>query len=77
MPHLGRLGRNCYFTYGFSGQGVALTAIASRVIAEAITGRSERLDLFARIPHRPLPAPPLLAPTLALALLWYRLRDRL
>lgn len=77
LPHIGRLGRACYFAQGFSGQGVALTAIAGRVIAEAIAGRAERLDLFARIPHRPLPAPPLLAPALALALLWYRFRDSL
>lgn len=77
MPHVGRLGRNGYFAHGFSGQGVALTAMAGRVIAEAVAGRSDRLDLLARIPHRPLPRPPLLAPALKLALLWHRLSDRL
>jgi gamma-glutamylputrescine oxidase len=75
VPHLGRLGANCYFAQGFSGQGVALTAIAGRVIAEAIAGHSERFDLFARIPHSPFPGGPLRTPTLMLAMLWYHLRD--
>jgi gamma-glutamylputrescine oxidase len=77
-PHLGRVAPNLYFAQGFSGQGVAITAIAAEVIAEAIKGQAERFDLFARIPHRAFPGGKYLrAPTLALAMTWFRLRDRL
>ena len=77
-PHLGRVGPNVYFAQGFSGQGVALTGIAGRIIAEAIAGQAERFDIFARLPHTDFPGGRLLrTPTLALAMLWYRMRDLL
>ena len=77
-PHLGRLGQTTYFAHGFSGQGVALTGIAGKVIAEAIAGQAERFDLFAKLPHTTFPGGRLLrTPTLALAMLWNRLRDLL
>lgn len=75
-PHLGRHSPNIYFAQGYSGQGVAITAIAGKVIAEAIAGQAERFDLFTRIPHQRFPGGPhLRAPTLALAMTWFRLRD--
>ena len=74
-PHLGRIGSASYFAHGFSGQGVALTAIAGRIMAEAIAGQAERFDVFARIPHRAFPGGPLRTPALMLAMLWYRMRD--
>jgi gamma-glutamylputrescine oxidase len=74
-PHLGRVGPTSYFAHGFSGQGVALTAIAGHVMAEAIAGQAERFDLFARIPHSAFPGGPLRTPALMLAMLWFRLRD--
>ena len=74
-PQLGRLGPASYFAQGFSGQGVALTAIAGRVMAEAVAGQAERFDLFARIPHSIFPGGPLRTPALMLAMLWFRLRD--
>ena len=74
-PHLGRVGPTSYFAQGFSGQGVALTAITGQVMAEAIAGQAERFDLFARIPHSAFPGGPLRTPALMLAMLWFRLRD--
>jgi gamma-glutamylputrescine oxidase len=77
-PHLGRLGQSTYFAHGFSGQGVALTGVAGKVMAEAISGQAERFDLFTRLPHTTFPGGRLLrTPTLALAMLWYRMRDLL
>ena len=77
-PHLGRIGPNVYFAQGFSGQGVALTGIAGLIIAEAIAGQAERFDVFTRLPHSDFPGGRLLrTPTLALAMLWYRMRDLL
>lgn len=75
-PHLGRIGRNIFFAQGYSGQGVAFTAVAGKIMAEAIAGQAERLDLLARLPHTTFPGGRLFrTPTLALAMLWYRMRD--
>ena len=75
-PHWGRLAPNVYFAQGFSGHGVASTGLAGRLIAEAIGGQSQRLDLFAKIPHAPFPGGRALrTPLLVLAMAWYRMRD--
>jgi gamma-glutamylputrescine oxidase len=75
-PHFGRLEPDVYFLQGFSGHGISLAGIAGQLVAEAIAGTAERFDVFARIPHRNFPGGMLLRrPALALAMLWYRLRD--
>jgi gamma-glutamylputrescine oxidase len=77
-PHFGRLQPDVYFLQGFSGHGISLAGIAGQLVAEAIAGTAERFDVFARIPHRNFPGGMLLRrPALALAMLWYRLRDLL
>ncbi len=77
-PHWGRLTPNLYFAQGFSGHGVAAAGLAGRLIAEAVLGQSERLDLFERIRHRPFPGGRALRmPLLVAAMAWYRLRDAL
>lgn len=78
-PHFGRLGQdNIYFAQGFSGHGMALTNLAGKVMAEAIAGSSERLDVFARLKHLDFPGGPWLrTPALVLGMLYYRLRDLL
>ena len=76
-PHFGRLGDNVYFAHGYSGTGVALTGLAGRLLAEAVSGQAERFDLFGRLPHTSFPGGRLLRmPILVLAMTWYRLRDR-
>jgi gamma-glutamylputrescine oxidase len=78
LPHFGRLGANAYFAQGFSGQGVALTSLAGKLIAEAVAGDAERFDVFARLPHRNFPGGTLLRhPALVLGMLYYALRDKL
>ena len=75
-PDFGRLGQNIYYLQGFSGHGVALTGLAGRLVAEAIQGQSERLDVFARLRHHRFPGGSMLrTPALALAMVWERLRD--
>ncbi len=76
-PNFGRLAPNVYFLQGFCGHGLALAGIAGELVAEAIAGTRERFDVFARLPHRDFPGGPLRRPVLALAMLWYRLRDLL
>ena len=76
IPQLGRLEGNLYYALGYSGHGVAPTHIAGRVIAEAIAGTAERLDVFDRIRHWKLPGGKWFAsPALALGMLYYRLKD--
>lgn len=75
-PDFGRLGDNLYYLQGFSGHGVALTGLAGRVVAEAVAGQAARFDLFARLKHHAFPGGPLLrTPTLALGMLWHRMKD--
>lgn len=77
-PHFGRLTPNVYFAQGFSGHGVIATGLAGKLVSEAIRGQSERLDLFARIQHRPFPGGRALrTPMLVAAMAWYKLRDAL
>ncbi|HEY2891542.1 MAG TPA: FAD-binding oxidoreductase [Dongiaceae bacterium] len=78
LPHLGRLPGDIYFAQGYSGQGVALSSLAGKLMTEAIAGTAERFDLFARIPHCTFPGGTLLRhPAMVLGMLWYALRDRL
>lgn len=77
-PHFGRTGRNVYFAQGFSGHGIALTGLAGKLIAEALSGTAERFDVFSRIPHMPFPGGAVLrTPALVLAMAYFRLRDLL
>jgi gamma-glutamylputrescine oxidase len=81
LPQIGRLpGRsNVYFAQGYAGHGVAVTHLAGRLLAEAITGQAEGgFDLFARVSHAAFPGGRhLRAPLLALGMAWYRLKQAL
>jgi len=77
-PDFGRSGGNVYHLQGFSGHGLALTGLAGRLVAEAMTGDASRFDVFARLRHRNFPGGRWLRmPTLVLGMAWYRLRDML
>ena len=77
-PDFGRLAPNVFYLQGFSGHGMSLTALAGKVVAEAVAGTAERFDVFARLPHRDFPGGPWLRrPSLVLAMLYYRLKDLL
>ena len=84
-PDFGRLdaalvggARNVYYLQGFSGHGLALTGLAGRLVAEAMTGDASRFDVFARLKHRPFPGGRWLRmPSLVAGMAWYRLRDML
>jgi gamma-glutamylputrescine oxidase len=77
-PDFGRIGPNVYYLQGFSGHGLALTGLAGRVVAEAMTADAGRFDLFARLRHRAFPGGRLLrTPALVLGMAWYRMKDLL
>jgi len=77
-PHFGQLPGNLWFAQGFSGHGVALTGLAGKLMAEAICGTPQRFALFSRFRHASFPGGRWLrTPALVLAMLYYRMRDRL
>jgi len=78
LPDCGRLGAATYYAHGYSGQGVALSGLYGKIIAEAIRGQASRFDLFAKIKHLPFPGGPLMrTPLLVAAMAYYRIRDAL
>ena len=63
---------------GFSGHGVALTAVAGRSLAEAIAQDRTRFDTLSKLPTPSFPGGAYSrAPLLTLAMTWYSLRDRI
>ena len=78
LPCFGRLEPDTFYVQGYSGQGVALTSLAGKLVAEALAGTAERFDVFARIPKPSFPGGTLLRwPGLVAGMLYYGLRDRL
>ena len=76
IPHFGRTNDDIYFVQGFSGHGVALTGLAGTILADAIMGDSENIDVMQSLRHMPFPCGFLRTPALALGMTWYKLRDR-
>ena len=78
LPCFGRLDPDIFYAQGYSGQGVALTSLAGKLIAEAVAGTAERFDVMARIPKPTFPGGTLLRwPGLVAGMLYYGLRDKL
>ena len=76
-PDFGRVAPNIYYLQGFSGHGVALTGLAGKLVAEAISGQAERLDLISSIKHHDFPGGKLLrTPALVLGMAWFQLREK-
>jgi gamma-glutamylputrescine oxidase len=77
VPDCGRLSPTVYYTHGYSGQGVALSGLYGKLMAEAIRGTAERFDLLAKVKHLPFPGGPARTPILVAAMMYYRIRDAL
>lgn len=78
VPLLGRIGANVFYALGYSGHGVSLSHACGEIMADAVAGTSERLDIFASVPHRKIPFGQMFGSQLvALGMLYYRLRDAL
>ncbi|MFD2191262.1 NAD(P)/FAD-dependent oxidoreductase [Pistricoccus aurantiacus] len=78
LPQFGVLGDNVYYAQGYSGHGVTCSHLAGRLIAEVMSGRDERFDAFAGLPHLPFPGGRMLrVPLSALGAWYYRTRDAL
>ncbi|TGG91446.1 FAD-binding oxidoreductase [Natronospirillum operosum] len=78
MPQVGRLPDGIYHAQAYSGHGLNATHMAARVLAEAISQESRRIDIFNRIPHITFPGGRRFrSPLLALGMLYHRLKDLL
>lgn len=78
LPCLRRIQPNIYSASGYSGHGVAMATLSGRLVAEAMQGQAEKFDVMASIKTPGFPGGPAFrSPLLALAMLWYTLRDRL
>ncbi|MCG5075557.1 NAD(P)/FAD-dependent oxidoreductase [Paraburkholderia tagetis] len=75
-PDFGAVDPNYYYVQGFSGHGVALTGIAGRVVAQAITGERASFDLFSRVRHARFPGGPAWRrPTLEIGMMYHRVME--
>ena len=78
MPHFGTLSENIYFAQGYSGHGVPTATFAGKLLGEALTGKPERFEAFAKLPTPTFPGGTLLRwPGLVVGMLYYTLLDKL
>ena len=78
LPQIGRIGKNIYYSQGYSGHGLTCTHLAGKVLSDAIQGQAERYDVFASLPQYPFPGGRTLrVPLTALGAAYYNLRDKL
>ena len=78
LPDFRRISANIYSASGYSGQGVAMATMAGRVLSGVIRGQTEQFDLLAGLPTPKFPGGSAFRwPLMALAMLWYSIRDKL
>ena len=78
VPQLGKLDRNVFFSQGYSGHGVNVTHLAGEIMADAVGGTLDTMDVFSQI--KPVSIPGLRRlqkPAVSLGMLYYLLKDRL
>jgi gamma-glutamylputrescine oxidase len=76
VPLLGRIGANVFYALGYSGHGVSLSHACGEIMADAVAGTFERMDVFAKVPHRKIPFGQTFGSHMvALGMLYFRLRD--
>ncbi len=78
VAQLGRLTDNILYMQGYSGHGVNVTHLAGQIMADAVAGTMERLDMFAGVKPVVVPGAHLLRkPMVALGMVYYQIKDRL
>ena len=77
LPDFRRVSPNIYSASGYSGQGVAMATMAGRVMSDLIRGHSERFDILSNLPTPMFPGGVTFRwPLMALAMLWYSMKDK-
>ncbi len=78
VPLLGRIESNVFYAMGYSGHGVNATHVAGEIMADAVEGRYQRLELFETISHMKIPFGQRFGSQMvALGMLYYRMKDLL
>jgi len=78
VPLVGRVSNNVFYSLGYSAHGVNMTHQCGEIMADAVAGTFEKMDIFARVPHRKIPfGQKFGGQMVALGMLYYRLRDLL
>ena len=78
IPQLGRLDDNIFYSQGYSGHGVAPTHMAAKVIADAVSGEDEILNLLSTVKHIQLPGGKWFSsPATAIGMMYYQLMDKI
>ena len=76
VPLVGRVEPNVFYAMGYTGHGVSVSHVCGEILADAIAGSFERMDLFSSMPHTRIPLGQSLGGQLvALGMLYYRMRD--
>jgi gamma-glutamylputrescine oxidase len=78
LPYVRRLKPNVLVAAGYSGVGVMLAPFFGKLLAEAVAGTMERIDLLAKLPAPVFPGGKLLRwPTMVAGLSYYAMKDRM
>lgn len=76
VPQIGRRPGNVYYAQGYSGHGLGTSHMAGKILADAICGDTQIIELFEKVPHWKLPGGRWFAsPALALGMNYFRFRD--
>ena len=76
VPLLGRMSKNVFYSMGYNGHGVNVTHLAGEIMADAVTGTFERLEIFEKIKHHRIPFGSTFgSQMIALGRLYYRIKD--
>ncbi len=76
VPLIGRLEKNVFYAMGYSGHGVNVSHLAGEVVAEAIGGTFEKMDIFDHVKHYRIPFGRQFGGSIvALGMLYYRMLD--
>ena len=78
IPQLGRIDKNIFYSQGYSGHGVAPTHMAAKVIADAVDGDHDILNLLSSVQHIQLPGGKWFSsPATAIGMMYYQLKDKI
>lgn len=55
LPQLGRIKPNVFYAQAYSGHGVNVTHMAAKLLAETISGESDRIKYFEQVKHMSFP----------------------
>ena len=78
VPLMGRVSDNVFYSMGYSGHGVNTTHLAGEIMADAIAGTFEKLDIFEKINHTKIPfGQKFGGQMVALGMLYFRMMDLL